>query len=66
LAKAQWWRTIRGSRVLARGVPYRPAKGCLVEGGIAMISLFWDNKAIRALELAIAFLAIITALATPA
>lgn len=52
--------------MLARGVPYRPAKGCLVEGGIAMISLFWDNKAIRALELAIAFLAIITALATPA
>lgn len=31
-----------------------------------MISLYWDHKAIRALELAIAFLAIMTALATPA
>jgi hypothetical protein len=31
-----------------------------------MISLFWDSKAIRALELAIAFLTIAIALATPA
>jgi hypothetical protein len=31
-----------------------------------MISLYYDNKAIRALELAIAFLAIVIALATPA
>jgi hypothetical protein len=31
-----------------------------------MISLFWDSKAIRALELVIAFIAIIIALNTPA
>jgi hypothetical protein len=57
---------IRGSTVLARGMPYRRAKGCLIEGGVEVISLYWDSKLIRALELAIAFLAIIIALVTPA
>jgi hypothetical protein len=47
-------------------MPNRRVKVYLIEGGIDVFSLYWDSKLIRALELAIAFLAIIIALATPA
>ena len=66
VGETHYWRAIPGARLLARGMPYRAVKGCLTEGVSEMISLFWDSKAIRALELAIAFLSIITALNTPA